>query len=372
MQTPAPAYRSDSVTKTGQCNRSRPVRVVDVNADDARHAFNAIRDVPLPVTTDCPPCAAARQRRSIVRSVADAATLAEALPAEYADAILGRSDAALYRSKQRGRDTFEIYDDVLHKETIEMLRVETGLRTALDRREIELAYQRIIDITDRATVAYEALARLRPSGSETRPAREFIGVAERTGLIVPIGYRVFRLACDQDRAWREDGRFVGSISVNLSPTQLLRPNIVDEIAHILDETQALPENICLEITESQLLADEAVFERAVGLGSLGLRLAIDDFGSGYSSLAELKRLPVESLKIDLQFVTNITESRQDRAIVESIIGLGHAFGLSVIGEGVETEGQLDALASLGCDYVQGYYIERPAAADQVELAGYTV
>lgn len=278
--------------------------------------------------------------------------------------LLRQADIAMYQAKEQGGQSFAIFDAEMGTTLLFRLELETDLRHAIERNELELNFQPEIDLKTSRIVATEALVRWNhPRFGYISPS-EFIPLAEETGLILEIGEWVLRNACLQAKDW--DLRFAGLdlvMSVNLSVRQYLHPGIVTEIAGVLRETGLAPHQLRLEITET-ILMDEKETSRTTleQLHELGIQLALDDFGSGYSSLGYLKRLPVETLKIDQIFIKGLGRDPHDAAIVETIATLGHKIGMSVTAEGVETRQQATAVKQLGCDHAQGYIFSEPVTA----------
>ena len=268
----------------------------------------------------------------------------------------------MYRAKQGGLG-IAFYEATMETAVADRLRLENALRRALERDEIAVFYQPVVDSADGRISGVEALVRWRhPERGIVSPA-EFITVAEDTGLILQLGERVLRMACAQARAWLDDGRRI-RMAVNLSGKQLQQADLPDIVTAALNDSGLPPELLTLEITESILMerAHEpvAMLQR---LRSLGVHVAIDDFGTGYSSLAYLKRFPIDYLKVDRSFVQDLPEDPDAVAIVTGIIALAHSLRLRVIAEGVETEAQRNLLRDIGCDYQQGYHFSRPLPAD---------
>jgi len=271
-----------------------------------------------------------------------------------------RADIAMYRAKEMGGNNYQFYTAAMNESLGERLRIESALRTALERREFELHYQPQVDTASGRIVGMEALIRWRhPEMGMVAPNR-FIPLAEETGLILPIGAWVLRSACEQLRAWQGEGRGQLRVAVNVSARQLAEPDFVQSVALVLAQTGLKPQCLELELTESTVMND---VEHAVtvmrGLKKLGVQLAIDDFGTGYSSLAHLKRFEIDVLKIDQTFVRDLTVDPDDAAIVITIIALAGNLDLEVISEGVETEEQVAFLRQHGCHQMQGYYFSRP-------------
>jgi EAL domain-containing protein (putative c-di-GMP-specific phosphodiesterase class I) len=236
------------------------------------------------------------------------------------------------------------------------------LEWALQRDELEIHYQPVIEVGSGHVCGFEALVRWRNPARGLLAPSEFIDLAEETGLIVTIGGWVLEQACRQAQAWRLD-RGALTMAVNVSARQLQDPGLVASIANALATSGLEAGALVLEITESATVADaEGVIARLHELKALGVGLAIDDFGTGYSSLTYLRRFPVDQLKIDQSFVAEVATSTEDRAIVASVIDLAHALGVNVVAEGVETDVQLFALTAMGCDLAQGFRWRRPEAA----------
>jgi diguanylate cyclase (GGDEF)-like protein/PAS domain S-box-containing protein len=290
---------------------------------------------------------------SVGIAVADAETDAATL--------LGQADTAAYRAKDRGRNRYEIFDEDLRASVARRLETETGLRRALERDELRLVYQPIVEMVSGELLGFEALVRWERDGELHGPA-EFLPVAEDTGLIVPLGQQVLEKACHQIAAWRRalPGTRLPRLSVNLSARQLAHPDLARDVRHTLAATGVHPSDLCLEITETVLMHDTPQASAVVNeLRDLGIRLAIDDFGTGYSSLSYLRRLPVSAVKIDRSFTVGLGADDEGATIVASVVSLAHALGMEIIAEGVETTEHVEALLALGCDQAQGYFFSRP-------------
>jgi len=279
--------------------------------------------------------------------------------ARDAGALLSNADIALYQAKEQGRNRFRFYSPRNNAHTVERLALETGLRYAIERNELVLLYQPKIGIASGRIVGVEALVRWQhPELGLLRPDR-FIPLAEETGLISPIGLWVLRTACAQARAWREAGMPM-PVAVNLSARQFHDGRLVADIAAILAAAGLEPGDLELEITESTVMENP---EQAVTLMDelrrLGVRLAMDDFGIGYSSIGHLKRFPIDSLKLDRTFVRDLPDDMNDVAITRAVIAMAHALSILVVAEGVEHEAQLALLRTEGCDEYQGYFCQPP-------------
>jgi len=276
--------------------------------------------------------------------------------------LLKNADAAMYRAKSVGRNTFQFFTAEMNELANERLSMEQALRRAIERDELLLHYQPRLNLLTGEVDAVEALVRwMHPVRGLTYPDR-FISLAEETGLIVPIGEWVLRTACEQGRDWRRAG-FRPVISVNLSARQLWGGGLVRLVGDVIAET-GMSEQLELELTESMVMHDaENVIATMQGLKALGVRLSVDDFGTGYSSLSYLKRLPLTALKIDGSFVRDISSGAPDEGLIaKAIISLAHSLHLRVIAEGVETEEQRAFLKAHACDEIQGYLVSRPVAA----------
>ena len=280
--------------------------------------------------------------------------------------LIRHADIAMYRAKARGRARWEIFDPAMDVAARERQRLETDLRRALERGELRVYYQPEVEIETGHLVGMEALVRWHHPERGLVPPAEFITVAEETGLIVPIGRWVLFEACRQAKEWQTKYRkdFALLVAVNLSGKHLQQANLLQEVREVLETTGITPEHLVIEITETVAMAGaETTIEVLKKLKSLGVMLAIDDFGTGFSSLSYLKRFPVDMLKIDKSFVAGVANRGSDTAIVEAIIALGHALGLKVIAEGVETPDQLTELRALGSELGQGYFFGRPLSAE---------
>lgn len=291
---------------------------------------------------------------------------------EYAsaDAMLRDADTAMYRAKSQGRGCAEIFDARMHEEAVALSRLEMELRRALERDEFELAYQPMVALGTAEVIGFEALIRWRRDGEGLAQPSSFLRLAEETGLIVRIGTWALREACRQAAGWRAAG-FRLRVAVNLSSLQFRQRDLSAVVMRVLEETGVAPRDLELEVTEGSVLEDpEAGIRTLHRLHELGVRLSVDDFGTGCFSLAQLKRLPVDTVKIDQALVHDIARDPGDAAIAKAVIDLGHSLGLQVIAEGVEGAGQLSFLRAHGCDALQGYYFERPiSAAELATLLG---
>jgi diguanylate cyclase (GGDEF)-like protein len=276
------------------------------------------------------------------------------------EGLLSQADTAAYRAKERGRNRYEIFDDDLRMLVAQRLDIEAGLRHALDHDELRLYYQPIVAIERGDVVGFEALVRWQ-RGTELISPDHFLGIAEETGLIVPLGRQVIEKACRQLAAWDTMlGVRVPHLAVNLSARQLTQPDLASDVRRALRASGIDPNRLCLEITETVLMQDTPqVIATINALRDLGVRLAIDDFGTGYSSLSYLRRLPVSAVKIDRSFILELGADHEGSTIVASVVSLAHALGMDIIAEGVETIEHVAALVNLGCDHAQGFFFSRP-------------
>jgi diguanylate cyclase (GGDEF)-like protein len=276
-----------------------------------------------------------------------------------APALLSNADIAMYRAKEQGRNRHCFYAAELNKLSQERLTLEAALKHALERDEIEVFYQPKIDFGNGRVTGVEALIRWRHPTMGLLLPDKFISIAEETGLIIAIGYWTLRRVCERSRRWLEQG-FPLPIAVNLSASQFHEPELVQKLAAILKSTGVSPQTLELEITESMVMRDP---DRAAGvmegLCAMGVRLSIDDFGTGHSSLGYLKRFPIDRLKVDRSFVRDLPHNGDDVAITRAVIAMAHSLKMTVVAEGVEHQQQFDLLRAEGCDEFQGYFCRPP-------------
>jgi diguanylate cyclase (GGDEF)-like protein/PAS domain S-box-containing protein len=281
--------------------------------------------------------------------------------------LLKAAGTALDRAKQQPGSNYQFYTAGRTTNALKQLVLESNLRPGLERGEFFVEYQPQVDLNTYRPVGMEALVRWQHPGLGLLLPAEFIQLAEESGLIVPIGNWVMRAACLQNKYWQEMGLEPMRLSVNFSARQFQQPTFVSTCAAILKETKLDPEWLELELTEGSIMKDpEQAIEKLHALRKMGIKIAIDDFGTGYSSLSYLKRFPIDTLKIDKSFVNDVCTDPNDAAIVRAIVTLGHSLNLTVIAEGVETQGQLDYVSSIGCDMVQGFLFSKSLAADEFE------
>ncbi len=285
---------------------------------------------------------------------------------EDLDTLLMHADTAMYKAKEQGGNSYQTYSKSMTTTALQRLTLENDLRRALERGEFEVHYQPIVDAYTGTVVGAEALLRWRHPELGLLLPSEFIPIAEENGLIVPMGEWILQAACVQNRAWQDAGLPRIRVGVNLSSRQLKR-RLIDTISRALQQSGLEPRYLSLELTESVLVNHQKEGTEALhALRAMGLHLAVDDFGTGYSSFSYLKHFPLDTLKIDRSFIREIAIHPDDAAITTAIIAMGHALGLRVIAEGVETEAHLSLLQKQGCDEVQGYLLGRPVPASRFE------
>lgn len=289
---------------------------------------------------------------------------------EYGQAseLIRDADIAMYRAKAQGRARYEIFNAEMHLQALKRLHLENDLRKAIERQEFVVYYQPIVALNSGQLAGFEALVRWQHSTRDLVAPGEFLAVAEETGLIVPIDRWVLRTACKQLASWQS--MFVNTslkVSVNLSAQNFLRSHLVDEVAQALEQAGLNSNSLTLEITESMLIDNvEDTIRLLNRLRERRIQTSIDDFGTGYSSLSYLHRLPVDTLKIDRSFVSQMQESDKNYEIVETIVALSNQLGLAAVAEGIETQQQLERLQRLGCEFGQGYFFSRPLPAQAAE------
>ena len=283
------------------------------------------------------------------------------------DDVLRDAGVAMYRAKGAGRGRYELFDDGMRAETLERVALTNDLRRAIEDGGLRLVYQPVVQFSHRRVSAFEALVRwTHPERGEIPPSR-FIPLAEQHGLIGALGSWVLREALDQQRRWRDAGLALGemSMSVNVSRVQLSRPDLAGEVLSALAERGLSPEHLMLEVTESAVMEDPDVAHATLrALGRAGVRIALDDFGVGQSSLACLRDLPLDVLKLDRGFIISLATSREAVAIVRAVTDMARTLGFSVVAEGIETAAQGQVVEALGCDIGQGFLYARPVAPDE--------
>jgi diguanylate cyclase (GGDEF)-like protein len=288
---------------------------------------------------------------------------------EEPEALIRDADSALYRAKEHGRGGYEIFDEVMRSRVIEHMQTENDLRRAIQRQEFTIHYQPVIRLSDGSIASMEALLRWDHPERGLVPPLAFIPVAEESRLIVPIGRWVIEQACRQAAAWQRlqpDAAPIG-VAVNLSARQLADPELIPHVEGSLNANGIDPSTLWLELTESTIIDDTAYVESTLGsLERLGVRLILDDFGVGFSSLGYLKRLPLSMVKLDRSFVENVTDSPHDAAIVRAVSDMAETIGIGVVAEGVETAEQVRVARALGCGYAQGFHFAEPVPPSEIE------
>jgi len=283
-----------------------------------------------------------------------------------AESLLKCADAAMYRSKELGRNQVQLFTASMNERYGRRLALEQQLHRALEREELELHYQPVYDRARRRIVSLEALIRWQHPVRGLIGPDEFISLAEDTGLIIPIGTWALRTACLQLRRWQMDGVPALRVAVNISPVQLQQRDLVDTVRRVIEESSIPPETLQLEVTETAAMANlELTMKVLHELRDMGVGVAVDDFGTGQSSLTYLKHLPIDTVKIDKAFLRDVTEDETAAAIVSYVINLAHTLRLRVVAEGVETEAQFSFLRHYSCDLMQGFLFSRPLPADGV-------
>ena len=284
-----------------------------------------------------------------------------------AEELLRDADTAMYRAKVAGEGRHEVFDKSMHEQAVRLLKIETDLRRAIERKELRLHYQPIMSLHTGLLAGFEALVRWQHPDLGLLSPLEFIPVAEQSNLIIAVTQAVLQEACSQARIWRSQfpPDLLFSISVNVPAKYLTKPDLVQEISALIAEHDLPAEYLRLEMTESGIMEDPESASQALSrLSELGVKTHIDDFGTGYSSLSYLANLPVHALKIDRAFVSQLDVDERKSMIVRSVVALAHNLGLKVIAEGVETPHQLDYLKALKCQYGQGYLFSTPRDSEQ--------
>jgi len=288
---------------------------------------------------------------------------------ERPEDILRDADTAMYRAKMAGRSRYEVFDRNMHATAVRTLQLETDLRRALERREFRVHYQPIISLANGHITGFEALLRWQHPRHGVISPMDFVPVAEETGLIVGIGWWVLEEACRQMQLWlhRWPDRAEMTMSVNMSTRQFMQADLIEQVDTVLSRTGLPPSALKLEITESAVVQhEEAVTTSMASLRARGIQLCIDDFGTGYSSLSYLHSFPVDVLKIDRSFVSQIGFAGANPRLVETIVTLSRNLGMNSIAEGVETIEQLAFLREAGSEYAQGFLFSRALSPEEIE------
>ena len=286
------------------------------------------------------------------------------LDGDDGETLLRHADTAMYIAKDQGKNTYCHYLPEMETQAKKKLILESDLRKALEQNEFEMYYQPKLALGSEAIIGFEALVRWNHPTRGLVPPLDFIPLAEKTRLILPLGEWVLRTACEQIKTWVEMGYPILNIAVNLSSCQFSQSNLIAMIESIIEETGINPENLELEITETVLMDNaESATIQLRQLSAIGIKLSIDDFGTGYSSLSYLNSFPLDNLKIDQAFVKDIT-CEEDAPLAKAIVNMAKALGLKTIAEGVETEAQKEVLRSIGCDIMQGFLLSKPVPAEE--------
>jgi len=282
-----------------------------------------------------------------------------------AESVVKNADTAMYQAKENGRQTYKFFTSSMNQRAVQRQSIEEGLRRALDAGEFEVYYQSKVHLKTGRISGAEALLRwTHPVRGMISPA-DFIPVAEDSGLIVPIGKWVLRQACRQAQEWISRGFHLPTIAVNISAMEFRREDFLEGILEVLAATGLNPGHLVLELTESVLMKHVDAAESVLkALRVIGVKVAVDDFGTGNSSLSYLRKFPIDELKIDQSFVRQIATSPDDCLIVTAVIGIGRSLNLRVVAEGVETLEELNFLKARDCDEAQGYYFSRPVPAEK--------
>lgn len=283
------------------------------------------------------------------------------------ESLLKNADVSMYNAKDMGRNNYRIFDEELNKRVINRMQLDTALRDSLKRQEFYLVYQPLMRLETNEIVGFEALIRWNSKSLGLVSPLEFISMAEENGLIIDIGKWVLKEACSQLKRWHEQGFNQLSMAVNISGRQFRQTRLPEAVAEILAQTGLDSRYLELELTESLLVEDVKNAVNVMNeLKAMGTKLVIDDFGTGYSSLSYLKQFPVDKLKIDRSFISELVNVENDAAIARAIINLGHSLNLEVLAEGVETQMQLDFITRHNCDYAQGYFYKPPKIAKELD------
>jgi PAS domain S-box-containing protein len=326
--------------------------------DDIRDPIEAVRVAERVQAELAAPFAVNQERIVLSASIGIAFS---ASPHDRAEDLVRDADIAMYRAKRAGKARCEVSDAAMHANALKRLRLETDLRKALDQGEFRIHYQPMVSLQTGKITGFEALTRWQRPEGLLSPI-EFIGVAEEIGLIIPMNRQLLREACQNLRSWQSE--FPSSppltMSVNITPREFAQPDLVSEIRKSLEQTGVDPGCLQLEIIETTAMGDaERSGHVLADLKALGVRLSIDDFGTGYSSLSRLRRIPVDTLKIDRAFISHMDSDPESCEIVRAIIMLAHNLGLKVVAEGTETKEHINLLKQLNCEMAQGYFFSRP-------------
>jgi diguanylate cyclase (GGDEF)-like protein len=284
-----------------------------------------------------------------------------------ADVLMRNADTAMYRAKERGRDNYQLYTPAMKASLLETLALENDLSHAIERDELFLLYQPLINVSSGSIVGGEALLRWQHPRRGLVGPEEFIPLAEEAALIGPIGEWVLRTACQQAKAWQDSDLGPVRITVNVSARQVEQPGLVSAVGAALADTGLPPQRLQIELTEGAVMRQvDTVTSTLSKLRAMGVGISVDDFGTGYSSLGYLKRFPIDTIKIDRLFVRDVATDQNDAAIVTTVIAMARGLNLRVVAEGVETEAQLRFLRENKCDEFQGFLVSQPVPAADFE------
>jgi predicted signal transduction protein with EAL and GGDEF domain len=276
------------------------------------------------------------------------------------------ADIAMYQAKEEGKNNFQFYSAKLNNNSLERLTLESALRHALERNEFQLHYQAMTDISSGRITSMEAVLRWQHPDLGLVAPKQFIAVAEETGLMVPIGMWVLKTACRQNVAWQQQGLPHLKMAVNLTARQFFDEKLLQDLSKILADTGMDARLLELEITESLLMRDVENTLRVLSwLKNMGIKIAIDDFGIGYSSLATLKQFPLDTIKIDRSLIRDVASVVADKGMTEAILAMGRTLSMTVVAKGVETKEQAEYLRQNACDEFQGFYLNKPVPAEQI-------
>lgn len=282
------------------------------------------------------------------------------------ESLLRSADLSMYHAKDSGRNTYKVYDPEMNRRVINHMQLDNSLRDAVKNNELYMVYQPLIDLKKAKIVGFESLMRWHSAVLGQVSPVDFIPMAEENGLILEMGEWALEESCLQMKKWQNQGLKNLSVAVNISGRQFRQSNLPEVVKRVLDKTGLEAKYLELELTESLLIEDiEHVVETMYALKDMGTRLVIDDFGTGYSSLSYLKQFPVDKLKIDRSFISDMANDQNDAAIAKAIINLGHSLNLEVLAEGIENEYQRDFLISNGCDFAQGFLYKAPETAERI-------
>lgn len=286
---------------------------------------------------------------------------------ENAEVLLKNASIARFRARAEGHNKYRIYNVNMNQKLLEELMVEKDLHRAIEKKEFQLQYQPFIDINTGRIVEVEALLRWHHPQKGIIPPLKFIPLAEDNGLIIPIGEWVLREACRQNKLWQDMGYKPITVSVNIAVPQFEREDFVETIACALKDTGLEPQYLGIEITEGMAMKDvDMNIEKLHQLKDIGIKISIDDFGTGFSSLSYFTKFPIDSLKIDRSFIQNIENSSQSKTIVSTIVSMSSALGIENVAEGIETEEQLNFIRTVKCHKAQGYLFSKPINVEEFE------